>query len=407
MKKELRISIFIIVITLVIGSIGYMLKTNISPQILLPTAESYSVFEFLMHKKHPNKYVYGFLPNWSLDKLSKIRVNYLTDVAYFGIRIKADGNLQKYTENGETEPGFNQWQSNENLAKFISKAQKEGTRVALTIISHDDTTSDSFLNCESCWNTLLQNTIEQLDHHHIKDVNLNFEYASYTDKETAIKYTRFVNFMNENLDKKYGESFVVVSVFADSVVKPRVTDISGLSKVADGLFIMAYDFHRPDSDTAGPVAPIGGKGVYAEYDIQTMLEDFVKQIPADKLILGVPYYGYNWVTETQDPYATRIPGNDFIGYSQSQTYETIMETIEENNIQIQWDGLAESPYFSYVSSATGSNRTVYFDNKESLQHKYFLAKKNNLGGIGIWALGYDGARPELWNLIREEFMITQ
>jgi spore germination protein YaaH len=122
--------------------------------------------------------------------------------------------------------------------------------------------------------------------------------------------------------------------------------------------------------------------------------------------MGVPYYGYNWIVTTTDQNAVRIPGNDLIGTSQSQPYQNVMDTILETKPQINWDELAQSPYFTYTSPATGMTRQVYFENEQSLKAKYELVKKYDLAGVGIWALGYDGGYQELWNLLKEEF-VTQ
>jgi len=48
----------------------------------------------------------------------------------------------------------------------------------------------------------------------------------------------------------------------------------------------------------------------------------------------------------------------------------------------------------------------WIDDEYSLELKMDYAITKNLGGIGIWALGYDGIRPELRNLIKSKFNPT-
>jgi spore germination protein YaaH len=406
-KKVKTINVLVIAICLLIITFFLSLEYSKSKNsvILSPFADTFSIFSLLNNQPRPKYTVYGFLPYWNLDKAEFLQLNKITDLAYFGLNITADGTFKKFTDTGETDPGYNNWKNNENLNDLIKKAKKNGTNVALTIISHDDAISDQFLNCPQCWETLSTSIIAELNSKELKDVNLNFEYSTYTEQETADKYTQLTAFINRKLDEKYGDSKVVVSTFADSNIKPRVTDINDLSKVADALFIMGYDFHRPDSDQAGPVAPIGGAGVHAEYDLQTMIKDYLSAAPASKLIMGVPYYGYNWVVDSTNAYADRIPGNDSIGFSQSQTYEDVMETIRRVNPIIAWDDLGKVPYFTYISPETGSTRQVYYENTESLKEKYRLVKSNGFSGVGIWALGYDGGYQELWQLLEEEFIL--
>lgn len=372
---------------------------------LHPLGDSFSVLSATSEEKNEDYYVYGFLPYWTLHKAKYIQLDKVTDIAFFALHIESDGRIRKIDSSGIIDPGYNQWKNNKELDKLIEKAKQQDVRVALTIISHEDDTSDAFLDCRQCWYTLLDEIIVELDSKNLRDINLDFEYYGYTDPDKAIKYTQLTQFLNEQLDRIYGESFVVVSAFADSVNRPRVTEIPGLSNAADAIFIMAYDFHRPASANAGPVAPINGAGIFHEYDISTMLRDYAAVAPRSKLILGVPYYGYNWVVYDSSPYANRRIGNDYIGFSQSQTYENVMDTILKYRPAVNWDDSAKVPYFTYISSQTGSIRQVYFENAESLSHKYNLAKDFRLGGVGIWALGYDGGYQELWSELHRQFYV--
>jgi spore germination protein YaaH len=344
-----------------------------------------------------------------LDNAGYLQMDKLTHIAYFGLYINKDGTFKQKIlgEDGTmvTEPGLLNWNENPNLDKIISNAKAANVRFALTIIGHTDEENDEFLNCRTCWTTLLENIKKELDLKQIKDVNLNFEYAEYTEKGQAAKFAELTKYLNEELDKAYGDSYVVVSAFADSAIKERISSrLNELGRYSDGIFIMAYDFHRPTSDTAGPVSPMNSIGTNSDYDLNMMIKDFLSQIAPNKLILGVPYYGYNWVVENGDKYAKRLEGTDLMGYSESQIYDNIMKDIEDLNLSVMWDETAQVPYFTYVSPDTGSTRQVYFENEQSLTKKYELVKKQNLGGIGIWALGYDGDRPELWNLINKEFV---
>ncbi len=378
-------------------------KRNPELKILSPMGSSFSILSFNNVREPPKKIIYGYLPYWTLEEAKYFQYDKLTDIAYFGLYIDANGDFLKY-QNGETVPGYNQWKNSKELTDIIAEAKKHNVNFALTIISHVDDVSDKFLDCRECWLNLSNNIINELIEKDIKDVNLNFEYVQYTPKEKARQYTEFVDFLNKKLDETIGDSTLTVSTFADSVVKDRITDIEGLGKAADLIFIMGYDFHRPSSDTAGPVSPIGGKGVHAEYDLGTMMHDYLAYVPPNKIVLGVPYYGYNWVVERDDKYAKRISGSDDSGYSQSQTYEAIMETVLTVKPDVKWDDLAKTPYFTYISPETGSVREVFYDDVDSLKVKYDMINDLDLAGVGIWALGYDGGYAELWSLLQQEFI---
>ena len=410
MKSEVRIVAVIFSLVIILAVTGSFLK-NISKQekLLYPFSKNSDIFSFLTPHKKPKYRVYGYLPYWSLDSAKYIQYDKLTDIAYFGLYINPDGTFKEKVLDDEgyeiLEPGYKNWKENKTVDEIISNAKKNGVRVALTVIAHDDEDNDTFLNCRECWSVLMENVKKELKNKGLSDVNLNFEYAEYTDDEMALKFTEFVKYVNDELDKSFSDSFLVVSAFADSAVKPRISSsLLELGRNSDGIFIMAYDFHRPTSDQAGPVAPIDGTYANSDYDINTMLKDFLSKISPNKLIMGIPYYGYNWVVENEDRYAKRIEGNEERGYSESLVYDKILRDLEELDIEPLWDENAQVPFYSYTSPSTGSIRQVYYENEDSLRIKYQITKNNSLAGIGIWALGYDGDRSELWNLIYDEFI---
>ena len=46
---------------------------------------------------------------------------------------------------------------------------------------------------------------------------------------------------------------------------------------------------------------------------------------------------------------------------------------------------------------------AWVDDEISLEHRYEMVKQKDIGGIGIWALGYDDGYTALWELIKEKF----
>lgn len=346
MKKQAAVILLIFLVAGGLFSALFFLKSY-SPdgKLINPISDSLSIFSFFKKKSKPKSIIYGYLPYWELEKIKFLQLDKLTDIAYFGVYLNEDGSFKKSisketveeeididvgadtnilaetsevlgdqkdestsfddkTESETTgeqknelieEPGLNNWRNSEDLKKLIEDSKKNNVRISLTVISHIDEISDKFLDCEKCWDNLYNNLVKELDYHGIKDVNLNFEYGVYVNGDRAEKYTNFVKFLNEKLDANYEDSFLVVSTFADSVKEERVTDIESLSKVADKIFIMGYDFYRPQSSNAGPVAPLTDDPNRSYYDLTTMINDYLTESPPNKIILGVPYYGYNWV----------------------------------------------------------------------------------------------------------------
>ena len=409
MKTKIRfvISIFIFSGLLFAASIAVKnIDISIDGKAIKPFSEKASVLSsFSKISEKPKKIVYGYLPYWTIEKIEYLQLDKLTDIAYFGLYIDENGNFETNTEgeDGSTiiEPAYNNWKNSEDLQTLIKNCKESGVRFALTIIAHQDETNDKFLNCRECWDNLVKNIKTELDEKGIRDVNLNFEHAEGTDEGIDRKFSELTKYLNEELDKVYGNTYLVVSAFGDSATQSRVSsDLENLSRAADGIFIMAYDYHQPASEEVGPVSPIEGPGI----DVKETINDFLTKTPPNKIILGVPYYGYNWLVVDESPYSKRVEGSDENGFSESQSYEHVLSTILEVNPVLKWNEEGKSPYFSYISPTTDHLRTVYYENAKSLKYKYDLVNEYNLGGVGIWALGYDGGYTELWNLLYESFV---
>jgi spore germination protein YaaH len=396
-QLQLRILKRLIFLTIALGILFFYIDGRSGElKVLSPFKQRSHLFTLLETTRDYKNVIYGYLPWWSVEDIDYIQLDKLTDVAYFGVYLNQDGSFKKVIDNGMNEPGYSRWVSSPKLAEFIQKAKKYNVRVSLTLVAHEDNVIDNFLSCRECWKNVVKNLKAEMNKHGVTSVNLNFEHGGQTSMLVADQFVEFTDYVNKEMDKEYGESFVVVSAFADSYKGYRVSsNIKGLSEVSDGIFIMGYDFHRPQSANAGPVAPLDG--------ITEVLNEFLKNAKPEKIILGVPYYGYNWVTESLDNRSNRLEGNDIIGYSQTQIYANIINMISELNIPVYWDERGNTPYVTYISPETGSYRQLHYENKDSLRQKYVLSKQRDLLGVGIWALGYDGGYSELWDLLAEEF----
>ncbi len=404
MAVRVRIIALTVLLSLIFAVVGLLINTlDIKIDLISPLSNGFSISSLFGNKtqKH-EKFIYGFLPYWNIKETENLKYEHLTDVAYFGLYINPDGSIKKYDSDGNIEPGYNNWKNNQDLKKSINEAKKYGTRYSLTLISHNDETTENFLNCVSCWEKLEETTLEELSYHKISDVHLNFEYSTYTDKELTDKFTKFVKHYSNFIKEHDSNSILAVSAFADSNRKQRITDIKEISSSVDLIFIMGYDFRTSGSEYAGPTAPLDGIGTVAEYDIRTTVKDYIANAPTSKILLGVPYYGYNWPVTTTEPYS-RKSSNNVLGTTdfgaRAQTYQDIMQIIETYNIQPKWDDVAKVPYFTYYNSEHDAYRQVYYENKESLKYKFDYANEMQLAGVGIWALGYDGRYLDLWHLL--------
>lgn len=146
--------------------------------------------------------------------------------------------------------------------------------------------------------------------------------------------------------------------------------------VADYVIIMGYDEHYGGSQEAGSVASIE----YVRYGIEAT----IAQVPAEKVINGVPFYMRVWTTSGGSVSSIAI------GMAQAP------ETIREYGFDLVWDdGCAQ--YYGEVTTAAGNRVQIWVEDKESIEAKIAVMRANNIAGIAGWRLGLDSA--EVWDVI--------
>lgn len=335
--------------------------------------------------------VFGFAPYWTLSNMQNVDFNILTTFAYFGIPVSANGLLDT------TDPGYSGFES-QQATDLFTKAHSNGTRVVLTITQMDASTIATFLSDTRAQQTAIDQTVSLVKQRGIDGVNIDMEYIGDPGQQDRDAFSAFVGNLTKNMHKNLPSSKVTVSVIATAAKNPTLYDLSSLSKNSDGIFMMAYDFANLSSDNAMPTSPLYGykDGKYW-YDVSTAVSDFLTQMPADKLILGVPWYTYN--------YAVPQPGSDAPTYSWTgsafvQTYATA----SANTINAQgWDADGQVGWRAYYIPQTDTWRMTYVEDSRSLGIKYDFAKKENLAGVGVWALGFDNGTNDMWNVLQDKF----
>lgn len=378
--------------------IGIFLARTIfpqSPEFISPLPEGTAVLSSKTQTPSNSKEIIGFLPFWNIDHEESQRYHLLTQVAFFALEIDADGNIKKLKADKTEEPGWTAYKS-QSFGSIYRKAKESGTKVVLTIQALDSDVISSIVNDPQKRKRAIEQTLEIVKLKNLDGVNIDLEQSSVPAYTTTQNFTQFVKEFKEALSTQNPNLTLSIDVFADSVNKIRLWDIPKIAEHVDHIIIMAYDFHRSSSLVAGPIAPIRGSPKHWEYDLISVLREFSKTVPLEKLILGVAYYGYEWQTTSETPHATTYPSSGSLA-----TYKRIQSLIAQKKPKLKWDEEALSPMLTYTDK--GKIYQIYYENEVSLGIKYDLVNESGLAGIAIWALGYDGEYSNLWNLLSEKF----
>jgi hypothetical protein len=154
-------------------------------------------------------------------------------------------------------------------------------------------------------------------------------------------------------------------------------DVAALAPALDGFFVMAYDMN--DRVTPSATAPLTGGG----FNDTQALQQFTAVMPPQKVILGVPFYGYDW------------PTTDGTRSAQSTGGERPLSSgvITASGHPTYWDPSTQTAWTAYQAGTQWHE--TFFDNPTSLALKAQLANSFHIGGLGIWALGMDGNDPAM------------
>ncbi|MCL4353248.1 glycosyl hydrolase family 18 protein [Patescibacteria group bacterium] len=330
----------------------------------------------------PKKEVIGFIPYWDMDVLDKLNLSELTTASLFGIEPDAEGNIIITDSNGQSDGGWTMW-NDPRLPAFILKLQKRQIKVVLTVKSFSNSNMDQLLASTDAQKKLISNIVYMVSSKNLDGVNIDFEYTGAASNNLRNEFTIFITSLSTALKNEFPKASLTVDTYASSGVKDDLFDLPALALSIDSFVVMGYDFHTPYTGP-GPVSPLTG-----EKSITSYLANYLRKVPSDKVILAVPYYGYDWELNGSSPNSTSI-----------LSYADILGLIGGH--EINWSSVSETPWYAYTDSQ-GNQHQVYFDNIRSLGLKYDLVNQMQLKGIAIWALGYEGEHTGLDQLIAQKF----
>jgi spore germination protein YaaH/flagellar hook assembly protein FlgD len=348
--------------------------------------------------------VFGWLPYWEVsDSSTRYDWETLSTVAYFGVGAAGNGDLQRKNADGSTTVGWAGWTSSK-MTGVINAAHANGTRVVLTVQSFAWSSAGVIRQKQLLGSAANRANLARQIAAAVRDrgadgVNLDFEpiVSTYSDEFTAL--VRAIRSELDRVHRGYQLTFAAMAGVSNYPLE-NATASGG----ADAVVIMGYDYRTASSKTVGSVAPVAGP----TYDVADTVRSFLARIKASKVILAVPYYGRAWSTDTNAIHAKNISGTKN-GASVTVVYDNALDYATQYGRH--WDATEGVAWTTYrrqnCTAAYGCVnpwRQLYYDDAQALGLKYDVINHYNLRGAGIWALGYDGTRPELYQVLKDKFV---
>lgn len=165
----------------------------------------------------------------------------------------------------------------------------------------------------------------------------------------------------------------VITVSPKTRISGRIWDYRELGAAADRLRIMAYGQHW----SQGPPGPLSSPAWYEE-----ILRNATAEVPAGKLEMGLPGYGWDWAVGSKDR-------------AKHVTWKEAEALRRRVGAPYRIDPESSTPHFTY--SEGGKRRTVWYQDARGTAAHLPVLKKYGVRHTVLWALGFED--PKLWGTL--------
>ena len=293
----------------------------------------------------------------------------LSHVSFTGFSAHADGSITKDSNNVD-----------QYLPSVISSAHQNGVKVTLCIFSGNTTDIDTILATNA--QTFANNVLSIVESSGADGLNLDFESPpdinSITSTSNTPIFENFMSVLNSTIkaaNLNYHISFTV-GKFVTNFCKGANTQ-----NYTDAIVFMAYDYNMIATAANSPyLGPVGN-------DVAASIKDILLYYNRNKIILALPFYGYDFPTPS-----------DIRGVTPGSAVTVNMSTAINGSVihGRKFDSESNSPWYTYLDGSQWHQ--VFYDDPESLQLKYYYAITQQLAGVGFWSMGLEGTYSEIWDV---------
>jgi len=401
-KAVKHIIVLVLCFALLFGSVLLYFSTT------YPTSSPFkSVLYFIESLIEPRlyykNYVIGFLPYWRLSDDQFVKPKALSEINYFSLTVGPDGHIAK-SSNGQSDPGWYDWNL-QSTKDFITRAQIMGANVSVTFAAQDNQLIKTILSSNTAQEQLITDILDQVKSRKINGANIDFEYTGEPDTLYKHAFTSFSKNLATQIKKQNQNAVLTLSIMPLSARQKDLYDFPKLIPLYDRFIGMSYDYYNQASDVAGPIEPMHGfkQGNYF-FDVTTTYADYLTYLPKNKLIMGIPTYGWEWAVQNGQTIKSRtLPLDDPNSYAAVISYARSRKDSDLKPSQCQWDNLSEETWCWFKDKKTGVYHQAWIVDNRMLQARFDYADQQKLGGVALWTLGLDKNYPDIWERLTTTF----
>ncbi len=349
----------------------------------------------------PERVVYGWFPSWVWKKKAdgtwppppRIRWDLLTHISYFDVGISQTGALTGTSVLTQTP-----------YVTLRDTAKQKGVKITITLTNFIQNGVDTIspLLQPAVRPTAIANIVEMVKDAGAEGVNIDFEFVQRDAK------ANFTAFMTELTAKMHAEVPGSHVTLAGPTVSYRANyDYDMLLEGSDGILPMFYGCHGQFGPNAGPAAPLSPGSTWSSTcNLEWVVGDYLEWGKVEnrrKVFMGLPFYGNRWRTVDDSVPSACIKYVNEKGkevcYHSAVTFAAGLTRMA---MAPRWDSDSQTPWTTYLQD--GLRHQLWTEDGESFDLKLAHLVAKDLGGIGIWALGYEGTSDELWDAIAKHFV---
>jgi len=331
------------------------------------------------------KIIVGYVPGFRgiLDGLS-IDANKLTHINYAFVNVQ---DSMAWLTNIETDTvNF----------RILNKLKKVNPDLKILISiggwSWSGNFSDAVLT-PSSRKKFAKTSAEIVANNDLDGVDIDWEYPGQRGNDNIFRpedkqnYTLMFKEIRKELDelsKKTGKYYELTTAVGASYSYIEHTEMDKAAKYLDYVNLMTYDFYT-SGDSAGHHSNLYPPEDYEkDASAHKTFNEFVKAgVPAEKLVMGLPFYGRSWIMKSADKHGINMPVE---GRARGGGYTYIKDSlVDKKGFVRHWDENAKAPYLFNLET----NQLVVYDDEESVKLKCEYVIENNMAGLMFWQYASD------------------
>lgn len=334
-----------------------------------------------------NTEVYTWYPYWMGDVWKSYDFDLISTISFFSYKIDPK------TGNYLNPDQIKLWRETD----LLDSAKKHDTKVLLSLALEGEENHLEFLKNEKSWNTTLDSITVLLENRDADGIEIEFIDIPL---DLEAKFLEFVALLKDNLSYRFITKKLTLSLVIPATPDKFPFDLVKLDESVDLFIVKGLDYHEEDG-TVAAVAPLRNETAGGPSLENTLLNYLDRGLDPEKSILALPLYGSQW-SGTFNPEEGFYTTN----FERKVTLSEVNRVFQsKDSIYMITPTLDETTMTQYFFLEFQDNTSIegWYDDAFTLSKKMDFALVKKFKGVGLWALGYDLGKNEVWEVVAEKF----